>query len=354
MELQSPLSIAGVILMIALVLFGLNALIGPPSNQLSLTQEVTGVLDDNSSPYPLAPELVGIKGYINADDDFNLASLKGKVVIVDFWTYSCINCIRTQPYLNAWYEKYHPQGLEIVGVHTPEFDFEKKYENVQAAVLKEGIQYPVVMDNDYQTWRAYQNRYWPRKYLIDAQGHIRYDHIGEGSYEETEKEIQLLLAERDQTMGLTEIVSDDVKENLGATEFQKIGTPELYLGYEFARAPLANSEGFQPDQTIHYSLPSTLTSNLVALEGEWINHPESMELNGETGKVILPFTAKQVNIVASGPAKLEISLDGGPITLLPIEGETLYTVVEGTTYDSHTLTLTIDGKGFNLYTFTFG
>ncbi|MBI4175952.1 MAG: thioredoxin family protein, partial [Candidatus Aenigmarchaeota archaeon] len=129
-----------------------------------------------------APELQGIAGYINTEG-IKLADLRGKVVLIDFWTYTCINCIRTLPYLNAWYDKYHDKGFEIIGVHTPEFSFEKDYNNVKAAVDKYGIRYPVVQDNDYATWRAYKNNYWPRKYLVDAQGNIRYDHIGEGGYE---------------------------------------------------------------------------------------------------------------------------------------------------------------------------
>src|SRR3989344_3502091 len=144
--------------------------------------------------YPRARDLVSPEGYINTDN-ITLAELVGKkVILVDFWTYSCINCQRTQPYLNAWYEKYRAAGLEIIGVHTPEFEFEKNYENVKRAVEKAGIKYPVVQDNDYATWQAYGNRYWPRKYLIDIDGYIVYDHIGEGGYEETERKIQELLS----------------------------------------------------------------------------------------------------------------------------------------------------------------
>ncbi|MGI0006282.1 MAG: redoxin domain-containing protein, partial [Nitrososphaera sp.] len=141
---------------------------------------VTAVSDNGTrvaidkSQFRQAPELAGISNYINTEE-FKLADLKGKVVLVDFWTYSCINCIRTIPYLNAWHEKYADDGLVIVGIHAPEFDFEKNPDNVQAAVEKFGIQYPVVQDNEHGTWDAYQNRYWPRKYLVDDEGYIRYD-----------------------------------------------------------------------------------------------------------------------------------------------------------------------------------
>ena len=138
-----------------------------------------------------APELAA-GSWINSQP-LSIADLKGKVVMVDFWTYSCINCIRTLPHMNAWQEKYADKGLIIIGIHTPEFEFEKNYANVKFAVEKYGIKYPVVQDNDYKTWRAYGNSYWPRKYLIDKEGNIRYDHIGEGGYEETEKVIQQLL-----------------------------------------------------------------------------------------------------------------------------------------------------------------
>src|SRR3989338_574562 len=143
-----------------------------------------------------APELVGISGFFNTDEFPSISELKGKVVLVDFWTYTCINCIRTLPHLVEWDKKYRDKGLVIIGVHTPEFEFEKEYNNVKAAIEKYCINYPVVQDNGYLTWQAFKNRYWPRKYLIDTDGFIRYDHIGEGGYKETEAKIQELLNER--------------------------------------------------------------------------------------------------------------------------------------------------------------
>ncbi len=189
-----------------------------------------------------APELQGIVSYLNTDG-IRLSDLNGKVVLIDFWTYSCINCIRTLPYLKEWHSKYSDKGLEIIGVHTPEFEFEKDYDNVKMAVEKYGIKYPVVLDNDYKTWNAYKNQFWPRKYLIDANGFIRYDHIGEGAYEETEKKIQELLAE----MGSKVDQEISKPQNVIDVNPIKVNTPELYLGYKFARASLGNSEGFQPE-----------------------------------------------------------------------------------------------------------
>lgn len=148
-----------------------------------------------------AVEIVGPSGFVNADGVSLEAARGEKVVLLDFWTYSCINCQNTQPYLNAWHERYADDGLLVVGVHTPEFEFEKDYENVRAAVAAAGIEYPVVLDNDYATWRAYDQRYWPTMYLIDADGFVRYRTIGEGAYEETEAEIRKLLAEKDRAPG---------------------------------------------------------------------------------------------------------------------------------------------------------
>ncbi|MBI4121430.1 MAG: redoxin domain-containing protein, partial [Candidatus Ryanbacteria bacterium] len=143
-----------------------------------------------------AKEISSPDAFINTSG-ISIGELVGKkVILIDFWTYSCINCQRTQPYLNAWYKKYRDQGLEIIGIHTPEFEFEKKLENVQEAVRQAGIQYPVALDNDYSTWTAYKNRFWPRKYLIDIDGYIIYDHAGEGAYDETERKIQEALLER--------------------------------------------------------------------------------------------------------------------------------------------------------------
>src|SRR3989338_6272643 len=162
----------------------------------NLSGERQQILLEKEAKYKKATELVQPDGYLNVEN-ITLKELIGKkVILIDFWTYSCINCIRTFPYLNAWYEKYRDSGFVIIGVHTPKFEFETKYENVEKAVEKYGLKYPVVQDNNYFTWRAYRNNYWPHKYLIDIDGYIVYDHIGEGGYEETEKLIQNLLLER--------------------------------------------------------------------------------------------------------------------------------------------------------------
>jgi len=323
----------------------------------------------DKSQFKLAPELAGISGYINTDGQkVTLADLKGKVVIVDFWTYSCINCIRTIPYLNAWYKKYADDGLVLVGVHTPEFEFERNYDNVKNAVEKFGIKYPVVQDNDRGTWNAYQNRYWPHKFIVDDEGYIRYDHIGEGGYADTEKVIQSLLAERAAAIGANATVynSTSTPEKVQGVDFGKIRTPELYFGYDYARAQLGNSEGFKPGQVVNYSIPedTNLVPSRIYLGGEWKNNADNMELAGDTGRIVLVYSARAANIVAGGQGTLQISEDGSGMTekgsdvsdqgQVTIDGQRLYNLSFHEGYGEHTLVIDVSGKGFQIYTFTFG
>jgi thiol-disulfide isomerase/thioredoxin len=323
----------------------------------------------DKSHFRLAPEVAEISGYINSDP-ITLADLNGKVVLVDFWTYSCINCIRTIPYLNAWHEKYADKGLVILGVHTPEFEFEKDYSNVKAAVEKFEIKYPVLLDNDKGTWKAFENRYWPHKYLIDDEGYIRYDHIGEGGYADTEKVIQSLLSERAAHMGVNATIDRSISnpENTPSVNFGRIDTPELYFGYQFARAQLGNAEGFKPDQTVTYKIPenATITPNRIYLGGDWKNNPDNMELQSAEGRIVLSYSAKSVNIVAGGNGNLYISEDGSNLTgssrgfdvseqnTVSINGQKLYNLVMHEEYGRHQLVIDVVGNGFEIYTFTFG
>jgi thiol-disulfide isomerase/thioredoxin len=324
----------------------------------------------DKSQFKMAPELTKITGFINSEP-ITLADLRGKVVLVDFWTYSCINCIRTIPYLNAWYEKYSDNGLVIVGVHTPEFEFEKDYNNVRAAVEKFDIKYPIAQDNEKETWKAYENRYWPRKYLIDADGYIRYDHIGEGAYAETEKVIQSLLAERTEHIGANITIDQSISnpESLQSVNFDRINTPELYFGYEYSRAPLGNSEGYQPDRVVNYTISDEIeiVPNRIYLAGEWKNNADHMELQSEVGRIVLSYSAKAVNIVAGGgKSELHILEDSSPIDegssgtdisedgTVKIDGQRLYNIVEHEGYGNYQITIEVAGRGFQIYTFTFG
>jgi thiol-disulfide isomerase/thioredoxin len=323
----------------------------------------------DKSQFKLAPELTNVDGYINSEP-ITLADLRGKVVLVDFWTYSCINCIRTIPYLNAWHEKYADNGLVIVGVHTPEFEFEKDYNNVKAAVEKFNIKYPVAQDNEKGTWEAYENRYWPRKYLIDSEGYIRFDHIGEGAYTETEKVIQSLIAERTEYIGANITIDQSISkpESSQSVNFDQINTPELYFGYKYSRAPLGNSEGYKPDQVVNYTVPddTKILPNRIYLAGEWKNNADHMELQSEVGRIVLSYSAKAVNIVAGDKGQLHILEDNSPLDnssrgtdisedgTVKIDGQRLYNVVEHEGYGNHQIAIEVAGRGFQIYTFTFG
>src|SRR6188472_4217345 len=220
----------------------------------------------DKSQFIKAPEFTQISGYINTPNNnspITLSSLKGKVVLLYIWTYTCINSIRPMPYIDDWNQKYSDKGLVVVGVHSPEFQFEKNYDNVKDAVQRFGITYPVILDSEHGTWNAYGNNYWPRFYLIDTQGYIRYDHIGEGSYDQIEKSIQSLVAERAALNGAKEIsfnanpTAPPIKPaSLYYIDLMQNTTPEIYTGYSTARNPLGNLEGFKPDQTVSYSIPS--------------------------------------------------------------------------------------------------
>ena len=301
-----------------------------------------------------APELAGTQEWLNSNP-LSISGLRGKVVLVDFWTYSCINCIRTLPYLESWHEKYSGKGLVIIGVHSPEFDFEKNFDNVKSAVQRFGIRYAVVQDNDHATWSAFENNYWPRKYLIDKDGYIRYDHIGEGGYEETEKAIQSLLMETGVDAGMNTTPAQGGQ--------LQIGTPELYLGYVFSRRPLGNREGFVPEAAINYSEPEVSFPNTVYLSGQWFNSEDHVR-SIKDSKLFLIYSSKDVYIVAGGSSRLSVKIDGSPITpdyygsdsnegTVTIGGQRLYNIISAPIAGTHTLEIDAS-PGLELYTFTFG
>jgi thiol-disulfide isomerase/thioredoxin len=337
----------------------------------------------DKSQFIKAPEFAQISGYLNTPNNspLTLSSLKGKVVLVYIWTYTCINSIRPMPYIHDWNQKYSNNGLVIVGVHSPEFQFEKNYDNVKHAVQRFGITYPVVLDSDHGTWNAFRNNYWPRYYLIDSQGNIRYDHIGEGSYGQIEKSIQSLLAERAALMGAKEISFNTkpttvIKSgSLYYVDLRQNLTPEIYIGYDTARTPLGNPEGFKPDQTVSYSILSTTNfePHIVYLQGKWKNNPDNMELQNDTGRIVLTYYAKSVNIIAGGKGGGVVFNDegikGAAATLTSnnslgedlssvgsfrIDGQRLYNLAIHNNYTAHSIVIDVKGKGFQFYTFTFG
>ncbi|HEY7108540.1 MAG TPA: redoxin family protein [Nitrososphaeraceae archaeon] len=337
----------------------------------------------DKSQFMEAPEFAQISGYINTPNDssITLSSLRGKVVLLYIWTYTCINSIRPMPYIDNWSQKYSNNGLVIVGVHSPEFQFEKNYTNVKDAVQRFGIKYPVILDSDHGTWNAYGNNYWPRFYLIDTQGYIRYDHIGEGNYNEIEKSIQSLLAERAALKGISEIsftknhTTVISPSSLYYVDLRQHITPEIYVGYDTARTPLGNPEGFKPNQIVSYSIPTTTNfkPGIVYLQGKWKNNPDNMELQDDTGRIVLLYYGKSVNIIAGGSGVGVVNNDkegGKAITAatsnkslgkdlssdgsFKINGQRLYNLSIHNNYDGHYFIIDVKGKGFQFYTFTFG
>ncbi len=296
-----------------------------------------------------APELTDIVGYINTDY-ITIAQNRGKVVLVDFWTYSCINCIRTLPYLVQWDKKYRDMGLVIIGVHTPEFAFEKKYANVLMAVREHGIEYPVVLDNDYATWRAFGNRYWPRKYLIDAEGVIRYDHIGEGAYQETEQWIQKLLREAGKKVDV--MVSADT-----GTESLMLQTPELYAGWQYMiprQQDLGNEGGLRPKEEFTYPASDSYKEDMIYLEGTWLSAEDHLEAESD-GAIILNFLGSEANIVAAPSGNItnmRVFIDGTDQGEVVVGEPNLYNVYEGD-YGRMVLRLEVPA-GFTFNSFTFG
>jgi cytochrome c biogenesis protein CcdA/thiol-disulfide isomerase/thioredoxin len=310
--------------------------------------------------YFKAPDFVGTQEWFNTPGDkpLSIDALRGRVVLVDFWTYTCINCIRTLPYLEAWYRKYHRDGFELVGVHTPEFPFEREAANVQRAIGDFGITYPVVQDNEATTWTAYHNQYWPADYLIDARGRVRLVHFGEGAYAETESAIRSLLAETG-------------KGRLGERAHARVqradphSTPESYLGAaraeRFANGPiLRGTQRFD-------EIPGTkLADDQLAYGGRWTIRSDSATA-GDGVSLALNFSAQKVFLVLGSPGEprtTRILLDGKPIPnslagpdvhsgVATISNQRLYRLVDLPHPESHVLTLRPQA-GIEGYAFTFG
>jgi cytochrome c biogenesis protein CcdA/thiol-disulfide isomerase/thioredoxin len=251
------------------------------------------------------PELSGAVAWINSPP-LTRESLRGKVVVIDFWTYSCINCLRALPYVEAWSAKYKDAGLVVIGVHTPEFAFEKEQSNVEKAVRDLKVTYPVAEDSDYKIWQAFHNEYWPAHYFIDGKGRIRYHHFGEGEYEQSERVIQQLLKEN----GATSLSDGMINVSATGVEAAPAGenerSPETYIGYRRAEN-FASSEPLAQDSRKTYTVRARLSLNQWALAGSWRVSPESAVLQAAPGKVVFRFHARDLHLVL-GPAK-----DGKPV-----------------------------------------
>lgn len=334
------------------------------SSTAPVTNNSTAVPQDkkvyNVKPYA-APELQGIADWINSDPT-TLAQLKGKVVLIDFWTYSCINCQRTQPYLNKWYDKYMTQGFEIIGVHAPEFAFEKVPANVKNAVAEAKIRYPVALDNDFRTWGAYQNKFWPAKYLIDKDGYIRYTHFGEGEYDETERVIQDLLKEAGQKVNV------NIEKTTSESNVRQGQSPETYLGYERGDR-FANVSEFVADKPVSYNLASQLKSNEWSLGGNWQIAASQTTSVTDNAKLRFMFNAKEVYLVMDGTSdkKVSVSLNGTPVSTSNAQGSDvdgnsmvqlgtarLYKLIKLSEFRKDQLLEITVPKGVTVNAFTFG
>jgi cytochrome c biogenesis protein CcdA/thiol-disulfide isomerase/thioredoxin len=325
-----------------------------PDNIPLVKEELYNLKSSDSTRFiTQAPEISGISAWINSAP-LSIKNLKGKVILIDFWTYSCINCLRTLPYLKDWYQKYGDKGFVIIGVHTPEFQFEKDKSNVEIAVKKLNLLYPIALDNSYYTWEAYGNSFWPAHYLIDQTGVIRQIHFGEGGYTETENEIRNLL-------GLSPLVEKSI-----APPITKWISPETYLGH-------LRSNSYSPeinilyDQTQQYNYNKSLELNQVGLKGSWIVGPESITAQGADSTLNLKFFAADVYLVLGGNSNepITVTVDGEPLKKeyytkdmdaygrIFVKEPRKYDILQLQDNKSHLLSLHIP-QGIAAYAFTFG
>jgi cytochrome c biogenesis protein CcdA/thiol-disulfide isomerase/thioredoxin len=331
-----------------------NSKLAPEDSRLTAEEEETVPLNDIG----VAPEFTDTENWFNTpgDEPLTMEGLRGKVVLIDFWTYSCINCIRTLPYLNAWYQRYRKDGLVIVGVHTPEFPFEREASNVEEAIKTDGIKYPVVQDNENGTWNAYGNLYWPAEYFVDARGHVRYAHFGEGQYGEKEQVIRELLTEAGHAPGSARA------DGHGIAAEPTVSTPESYLGS-------ARAENFTNGLITKGTHDFTLArpgENELSYGGEWqITEQPATAKKG--ARLALNFGARRVYLVLGSPGKprrVKVLLDGKPIKTaddgadvhngyVKVTNERLYNLVELPRVEHHVLEL-VPEEGVRGYAFTFG
>jgi thiol-disulfide isomerase/thioredoxin len=304
----------------------------------------------------------------------SLAELRGRPLLVDFWDYTCLNCLRTLPYVKEWHRRYAEHGLAVVGVHAPEFSFAHNVDHVRRAVAEQGLEYPIVIDNDYAIWQAYANRYWPAKYLVDREGYLRYYHFGEGAYQETESEVQALLREAFPQIVLPGLLDPVREEDMPGAVCYRV-TPELYLGYQ--RGRIGNTAGIVLDKPATYRDLDKHAEGYFFLEGDWMLTAEMVARPvGAAGESCLhvKYMAKEVNLViqpplAGGDAHIELLQDGSLLAaedagadvriedggaFVYLDTPRMYRLVSNREIDTHELTLVTTSDGVSLYAFTFG
>ena len=336
-----------------------------------------------------APEFAGTQEWINSQP-LLMQELRGKVVLIDFWTYSCINCIRTLPFLQTWHERYADQGLVIVGVHTPEFEFEKVYDNVVQATKDMGVAWPVVQDNGRSVWDSYNNRFWPAKYLIDKDGVIQYRHFGEGRYAETEQEIRRLLEDVGAASeALAMPLPEDQQTATNPSDGERKRTPELFAGWNFVTTHFQSGRGLyvgqvdpynhNRDEVVELEIPREIHPDRIYFKGSWYIGPESVRHARETDdysdSVVLAYSARSVNAVLTSesgePYKVRVRVQGQYLTeenkgddiIIGEDGESYlmvtapraYKIIEHTEWMQHqVLELFSMSDDFGLFSFTFG
>ncbi|HHS7809815.1 cytochrome c biogenesis protein DipZ [Pseudomonas putida] len=315
------------------------------------------------------PPLNGAVQWLNSPP-LDAQALKGKVVLVDFWTYSCINCLRTLPYVKAWAEKYRDQGLVVIGVHAPEFAFERDVGNVTKAMKELGINYPVAIDNDYKIWRAFNNEYWPAHYFADAQGRIRYHHFGEGDYAESERVIQQLLREAGAKTVADGLINADAQGVQQAPDMNQVLSPETYVGYQRAEHFVPET-GLVPDKVATYNPPANLTLNDWSLGGQWAVGAERATASAPASRIVYRFHARDLHLVlgpgADGkPVRFKVSIDGkapGEAHGVDVAADGSGSVTEQRLYQlvrqtdavkDRTFSIEFLDPGVSAYAFTFG
>jgi cytochrome c biogenesis protein CcdA/thiol-disulfide isomerase/thioredoxin len=315
------------------------------------------------------PSLDGAVQWLNSAP-LSAEQLKGKVVLVDFWTYSCINCLRTLPYVKAWADKYRDQGLVVIGVHAPEFAFERDIKNVTKAMADLGINYPVAIDNNYKIWRAFDNQYWPAHYFADAKGQIRYHHFGEGAYDESERVIQELLREAGNKQIASDLIDASGNGVQQAADMTEVKSPETYLGFERAEH-FVSPGGAKGDRDARYTTPQALSLNNWGLDGQWNISSERANLTAPNGKIVYRFHARDLHLVLGPgsdgkPVRFKVSIDGkapGDAHGTDIAPDGSGTVTEQRLYQlvrqpgdvaDHTFTIEFSDPGVSAYAFTFG
>ena len=346
--------LGGIILLsILLIGFNFNPASWPKISSSSTAITGTQLSHGLAHSYP-APELTGLDTWFNSKP-LTLSALRGKVVLIDFWTYSCINCVRTLPYLTAWNKQYHDKGLVIIGIHAPEFEFEKKPENVEIAIKKYHLEYPVALDNRLQTWTSFQNLYWPAHYLIDKDGQVVYTHFGEGNYDITENNIRYLLG-----------LSENKMTSSQPAFYHFSQTPETYLGISRAERYMG-TPSLQSGETL-YQFSKPLSKHHWSLNGRWKVNAEKIISEEKNATLRLNFTSKKVFLVmgttTGEPVEVTLKLNSETLNTqagkdvqqskVLVNGHALYELVNQKNYDNSLLEITAQGPGVEMYAFTFG